>query len=96
MWEVEHTDKFEVWCTRNYRILHDEVVARPGAAERLAVLRDETLAEIGLHVLRRVLERSQTDLPAELGISQSAVSQLERGDDVKVSTLCIFVVMCKG
>ena len=26
-------------------------------------------------------------MPPELGVSQSAVSQLERGDDVKVSTL---------
>ena len=32
--------------TRSYRILHDEVVARPGATERLSALRDETLAEI--------------------------------------------------
>ena len=73
--------------TRSYRILHDEVAACPGATERLSALRDETLAEIDLHILRRVLERSQTDLAAELEISQSAVSQLERGDDVKVSTL---------
>ncbi len=73
--------------SKNYLRLHDEVLARPGAAERLASLRSETLAEIGLHTLRRALDHSQADLAAELGISQSAVSQLERGDDVKVSTL---------
>ncbi len=73
--------------TKSYRELHDRVTARPGAAERLAALRQDTLAEIGLYELRRSLERSQTDLAAELGISQPAVSQLERGEDVKLSTL---------
>ena len=77
--------------TQSYRALHDEVLARPGAEQRLAALRSETLAEIGLQVLRRTLERSQADLAGELGISQSAVSQLERGDDVKVSTLRSYV-----
>ncbi len=73
--------------TKNYRELHDQVVSRPGAAERLAALRNETLAEIGLYELRRALDRSQTDLAAELGISQSAISQLERAEDLKLSTL---------
>ena len=73
--------------THDYRALHDEVLGRPGAPERLAALRSETLSEIGLHALRRTMDRSQTDLAAELGISQSAVSQLERGEDLKVSTL---------
>ena len=73
--------------TKNYGELHEQVAARPGAAERLAALRDETMAEIGLHDLRRALDRSQTNLAAELGISQSAISQLERGEDLKLSTL---------
>ena len=77
--------------SESYRALHDEVLARPGAKDRLATLRSETLAEIGLYALRRTLDRSQADLAAELGISQSAVSQLERGDDVKVSTLRSYV-----
>jgi predicted transcriptional regulator len=73
--------------TKSYRELHHQVVARPGAAERLAAIREETLAEIGLYELRRALDRSQTELAAELGISQSAISQLERAGDVKLSTL---------
>jgi transcriptional regulator with XRE-family HTH domain len=40
-----------------------------------------------LYELRRALDRSQTDLAASLGISQSAVSQLERGGDLRISTL---------
>jgi DNA-binding XRE family transcriptional regulator len=73
--------------TKSYRRLHEQAAARPGAAARLAALRDETLAEIGLYELRKALERSQTELAAELNISQSAVSQLERADDLKLSTL---------
>lgn len=73
--------------TKNYRELHDQVASRPGAAERLATLRNETLAEIGLYELRRALDHSQTELAAELGISQSAISQLERSEDLKLSTL---------
>ena len=73
--------------TRSYRDLHDRVVERPGALERLNALRDETLMEIGLYELRRALEISQEDLAAELEISQSAVSQLEGADDLKLSTL---------
>ena len=34
--------------TKPYRELHDRVTARPGAAERLAAIRRDTLAEIGL------------------------------------------------
>lgn len=76
---------------KNYRSLHDKVAARPGATERLAALRDETLAEIGLYELRRALARSQTDLAASLGVTQSAISQLERGEDVKLSTLRSYI-----
>ncbi len=73
--------------TKPYRRLHDQVVARPGAIERLAALREETLEEIALFELRRTLELSQTDLADELGVSQSAVSQLENSHDPKVSTV---------
>lgn len=73
--------------TKSYRDLHDRVLERPGAIQRLNALREETLKEIGLYELRRALEVSQEDLAAELEISQSAISQLERSDDLKLSTL---------
>ena len=82
--------------TKSYKKLHDQVAARPGAADRLAKLREETLSEMGLYELRRALERSQADLAAALGISQSAVSQLERGDDIKVSTLRSYIARLGG
>ena len=72
---------------KNYRELHEKVVARPGAPERLAALREATVAEIGLHELRRALNRSQAELALSLGSSQPAVSQLERGEDIRLSSL---------
>ena len=41
--------------TKNYRHLHNQVIARPGASDRLASLREETLDEIGLFELRKAL-----------------------------------------
>ena len=73
--------------TKNYKGLHEQVIGRPGAAERLAALRQETLAEIGLYEMRRHLDWSQSGLAAELGISQAAVSQLENAQDLTVSRL---------
>lgn len=73
--------------TKSYGDLHERVISRPGAVDRLAGLREQTLAEIGLFELRRALERSQTELAEEIGITQSAISQLERSGDVKLSTL---------
>ena len=72
---------------KNYRQLHDQVIARPGAVERLAALRQETLAEIGLYEMRRHLDWSQSGLAAALGISQAAVSQLENAQDLTLSRL---------
>ena len=77
--------------TTSYQELHGQVAARPGAAERLSALRVNTLGEIGLYELRRSLDLSQSDLAADLGVSQPAVSQLERSGDVKLSTLRSYV-----
>ena len=76
---------------KNYRKLHDQVLARPGASERLTALRDQTLTEIGLHNLRRAAGVTQTELAEALHVSQSAISQLEQGRDLKLSTLRAYV-----
>lgn len=73
--------------TKSYRHLHDRLVARPGAEERLAALREETLADISLFDLRRALGLSQTAVADDLHVSQSAVSQFERAGDMRLSTL---------
>jgi len=71
----------------SYRWLHNEVAAHPGAADRRGSLRESTSAEIGLHELHRALHCSQTELGLELGISQTAISQVERAGGVKLSAL---------
>ena len=67
--------------------LRREVDTRPGAKERLAAKRAETLKEIGLYELRHSEAVSQADLAGRLEITQGAISKLERADDVRVSTL---------
>lgn len=47
---------------RSYKLLHEQVIARPGAEERLAALREATLEEIGLYELRQDSEQSTTKM----------------------------------
>lgn len=67
--------------------LRNTVVAKPGAAERLAGLRAETLEEIRLYELRHGQAISQAELAGRLDVTQGAISKLEHSDDVRVSTL---------
>lgn len=82
--------------TTNYRVLRERVMARPGAAERIAELRQETLAEIGLYELRRARDLSQTELAGRLQITQAAVSKFENSDDVRLSTLRQYIEALGG
>ena len=72
---------------RKFSELRDQVVARPGASDRLARARAATLEEIRLFELRHAEAVSQVELAGRLDITQSAVSKLEHADDVRVSTL---------
>ena len=72
---------------KNFNDLRQQVEARPGAAERLAELRAETLEEIRLYELRHAAAVSQVELAGRLEVTQGAVSKLEHSDDVRVSTL---------
>ena len=67
--------------------LRQDVEARPGAAERLAAKRAETLEEIRLYELRHREAVSQVELAGRLDVTQGAISKLEHSDDVRVSTL---------
>lgn len=67
--------------------LRDQVVAKPGATERLAALRVETLEEIRLYELRHGEAISQVELAGRLDVTQGAISKLEHSEDVRVSTL---------
>lgn len=72
---------------RKFSELRKEIEARPGAQERLAALRAETLEEIRLYELRHSEAVSQAELAGRLEVTQGAVSKLEHADDVRVSTL---------
>jgi transcriptional regulator with XRE-family HTH domain len=67
--------------------LREHVEARPGAAERLAAKRSETLEEIRLYELRHAEAVSQAELAGRLDVTQGAISKLENAEDVRVSTL---------
>lgn len=73
--------------TRNFQDLHEQVLAKPGVAERLAELRKGTLAEIGLYEIRKKLNWSRSGLADKLRISQADVSQLENSEDMSLSQL---------
>jgi DNA-binding Xre family transcriptional regulator len=72
---------------RKFSELRSEVLARPGAGERLGRARAQTLEEMRLFELRHAEAVSQVELAGRLEITQSAVSKLEHADDVRVSTL---------
>ena len=67
--------------------LCDAVVAMPGATERFAELRAETMEEICLYELRHGEAISQVELAGRLDVAQGAISKLENSEDVRVSTL---------
>ena len=49
---------------KSYKRLHEQVVTRPGAEERLATLREATLEEIALYEQRQDAEHAQMKLTA--------------------------------
>jgi predicted XRE-type DNA-binding protein len=67
--------------------LRDAVVAKAGAAERLAGLRADILEEIRLYELCHREAISQAELAGRLDVTQGAISKLEHSDDVRVSAL---------
>ncbi len=82
--------------TKDFTLLRDKVMARPGARQRVAALREELLAEIGLYELRRSQDVSQAELAARLEITQAAISKFEHSDDVRLSTLRQYVEALGG
>ena len=68
--------------TKKWSTLRDDLISKPGAAERLAAAEarvDEERKEYTLGELRRSLGITQAQLAEMIGRSQSAVSQMENG-----------------
>ena len=72
---------------KKFSELREQVLERPGAPERRAELRQETLEEIRLYELRHGEAISQVELAGRLDVTQGAISKLEHSEDVRVSTL---------
>ncbi|MGQ0465276.1 MAG: helix-turn-helix domain-containing protein [Sporichthyaceae bacterium] len=71
----------------NFDELRRKVAARPGAQQRLAAAREETLEEMRLYELRHSEAISQVELAGRLNVTQGAISKLEHAEDVRISTL---------
>lgn len=76
--------------------LRAHVLARPGAAERIARHRAEMVGELTLAELREARNCTQKQLAADLGTTQSGVSRIEHEADLYVSTLRKYVEALGG
>ncbi|HVC35041.1 MAG TPA: helix-turn-helix domain-containing protein [Chloroflexota bacterium] len=76
--------------------LRAPVLARPGAAERIARHRAEMVGQLTLAELREARERTQKQLAEDLETTQSGVSRIEHETDLYVSTLRKYVEALGG
>jgi DNA-binding XRE family transcriptional regulator len=70
----------------------DDLLRRPGMPEAVAALESEAaeldrIHAMSLAMVREAGKRTQAEIASELQISQGAVSQMERRDDMLLSTL---------
>jgi Helix-turn-helix domain len=72
---------------KKFADLKAQVMARPGATERQAALRAQSLQELGLYQLRVERELTQVAMAELRDVQQSGISRIEHADDIRVSTL---------
>jgi len=73
-----------------------KVLAKPGAAERVAEIEDELRLAAGLTSLREQAGLSQRDLAIRLGVSQPRIAKIERSKNVTVELLEQYVEALGG
>lgn len=73
-----------------------EVMARPGAPERIAELERQLLVACGLRDARKNAGISQRELARRLGVSQPRVAAIERAEDLNLSTLARYAEAIGG
>jgi DNA-binding XRE family transcriptional regulator len=76
---------------RPWREIRAKRVKTPEDEARIAEVREQMQAELRLASLRRRRKASQTTVARRLAVSQSSISQLERGADPKLSTVASYV-----
>ncbi len=87
--------------TRNFRELHDKLIADPGRAEKLEQARQRAQEELAayqrtLAELRRARALTQAQLASALNVSQAQVSRIEHQTDLYLSTLESYVAAMGG
>lgn len=73
-----------------------KVLAKPGAAARVAGIEDELRLAAGLTLLREQAGLSQRDLAKRLGVSQPRIAKIERSKNVTVELLEQYVEALGG
>jgi DNA-binding transcriptional regulator YiaG len=79
----------------------DEILNREDIAASVARYREERLAAdrahaMGLAAVRKAFNLTQVELARSLGVSQAAVTKLERQDDMLLSTFCSYMGALHG
>ncbi|MFJ2978722.1 sigma factor-like helix-turn-helix DNA-binding protein [Curtobacterium sp. NPDC087082] len=74
----------------------ERMLDRPGMADAVAALETEAdeldrIHAMSLAMVREAGKRTQVEIAHELGISQGAVSQMERREDMLLSTLRSYI-----
>jgi DNA-binding XRE family transcriptional regulator len=77
--------KTTAWSTVRKRAV------KPGDEPRIAAEREILEAELRLAALRKHRKASQATIAKRLSVSQSNISQLERGADPRLSTIANYV-----
>lgn len=68
----------------------------PERRQRIEAIKEELLAEMPLHELRRARSLTQQDLAKSLNVNQPAVSKLEQRADMYVSSLRSYIEAVGG
>jgi predicted XRE-type DNA-binding protein len=82
--------------TMSMKAWEKKVLAKPGAAARVAEIEDELRLAAGLVALREQAGLSQRDLAKRLGVSQPRVAAIERSKNVTVDLLDQYVAAVGG
>lgn len=80
------------------KTLRDTIKVRSLESQaRIKEMADEMILETGLQLLREELQLSQKSLAESIGISQPAITQIEkRGNDIKLGTLKRYIEAMGG
>jgi len=71
--------------------LRDELRAKPDAEAAIARAGEESADELRLYELRHAEAVSQAELAGRLEVTQGAISKFEHADDVRISTLRLYL-----